>query len=164
MKQDDSSGQPWLHVVLVHPEIPPNAGAVGRTCVALGAKLWLVQPLGFRTDEKTLRRAGLDYWKHLDWEVVASLEVLDERIGESRRWLFTTKGLRSPYEVAFSKGDVLMFGSESRGLPPSLLAKYETQRLKIPTTSDVRSLNLSCSVAIAGFEAARQLDIFAAPG
>lgn len=149
----------WLHVVLVHPEIPPNTGAVGRTCVALGAKLWLVQPLGFRTDEKTLRRAGLDYWQYLDWEVVPSLEALDQRLGDARRWLFTTKGQASPYQVEFAKGDVLMFGSESRGLPPSVLQKYESQRIRIPTTGDVRSLNLSCSVAIAGYEAARQLSI-----
>lgn len=155
----EHNASPWLNIVLVHPEIPPNTGAVGRTCVALGAKLWLVQPLGFRTDEKTLRRAGLDYWKHLAWEVVPSLAELDERLGSARRWLFTTKGTQAPHDVAFAQGDVLMFGSESRGLPPSLFKRFPDSLLRIPTSGQVRSLNLSCSVAVAGFEAARQLRI-----
>jgi len=154
-----SGESPWLNVVLVHPEIPPNTGAVGRTCVALGAKLWLVRPLGFRTDAKTLRRAGLDYWQHLDWEILSGLDELESRLDLDRAWKLTTKGSRAPTEVSFSRGDVLLFGSESRGLPDRILARGEDRRLRIPTSGKVRSLNLSCSVAIAGYEAARQLGI-----
>jgi len=146
---------PLIHIVLHQPQIPPNTGAVGRTCVALGAKLWLVRPLGFRVDTKTLRRAGLDYWQHLDWEVVDHYEALDEHL-TGRRWLFTKKATRSYTDVSFQRGDALIFGSETEGLPASILGNQESA-LRIPIREEVRSLNLSCSVAIAGYEALRQL-------
>lgn len=148
-----------LHIVLYQPEIPHNTGSVGRTCVALGAKLWLVRPLGFQIDAKALRRAGLDYWKHLDWEVVDDWEDLLTKLPSQRMWLFTKRGDRGYLEADFTAGDALVFGSESNGLPESLTAAAEGRRLRIPTRPEVRSLNLSVSVAVAGYEASRQAGV-----
>jgi tRNA (cytidine/uridine-2'-O-)-methyltransferase len=148
--------KPLLHVVLHQPEIPYNTGSVGRTCVAVGAKLWLVRPLGFRVDDYYLRRAGLDYWEHLVWEAVDNWDELVVRLPQNRRWLFTKKAERSYLDVSYSRGDVLVFGSESAGLPDALLADYPNAPLRIPTRSDVRSLNLSNAVAVASYEALRQ--------
>lgn len=150
--------QPRLHIVLYQPEIPPNTGAIGRTCVAIGAKLWLVKPLGFQLSTKTLRRAGLDYWKYLHWETVTHWEELQEKLPSSRFWLFTKHGQTSYAQVAYQEGDVLVFGSESRGLPPKILEAHGPACLKIPMREDVRSINLSCSVAVASYEALRQFD------
>jgi tRNA (cytidine/uridine-2'-O-)-methyltransferase len=148
--------EPLLHVVLHQPEIPYNTGSVGRTCVAVGAKLWLVRPLGFRVDDYYLRRAGLDYWEHLNWQVVEHWNELVAQLPQSRRWLFTKKAQRSYTDVAYARGDTLVFGSESTGLPDSILAQHPTAQLRIPTRSEVRSLNLSNSVAVACYEALRQ--------
>src|SRR5438132_5743201 len=106
-----------LHVVLVEPEIAANAGAIGRTCVAVGAMLWLVRPLGFRLDDRQRRRAGLDYWEHLRWRVVDSLDEAVLAIGSDRLWSFTTRASRPYTAVRYEPGDALLFGSESRGLP-----------------------------------------------
>jgi len=149
--------EPKLHVVLYQPEIPPNTGAVGRTCVAVGAKLWLVRPLGFQVDAKTLRRAGLDYWQHLEWEAVDSYAHLEERLPANRRWYFTKKATNTYTTANFQHGDVLIFGSESNGLPPSLLQSQADHALRIPLRAEVRSLNLSCAVAVAAYEAIRQM-------
>ncbi len=144
-----------LHVVLFTPEIPYNTGSVGRTCVAVGAKLWLVRPLGFRVDDYYLRRAGLDYWQHLAWQVVDDWAELCANVPADRHWYFTKKAERLYTEPDYAEGDVLVFGCESRGLPDELLA--ESQRcLRIPTRPEVRSLNLSNSVAIAAYEVLRQ--------
>jgi tRNA (cytidine/uridine-2'-O-)-methyltransferase len=148
--------EPLLHVVLHQPEIPYNTGSVGRTCVAVGAKLWLVRPLGFRVDDYYLRRAGLDYWEHLNWQVVENWDELTSRLSRSRLWLFTKKAERSYLDVAYARRDVLVFGSESAGLPDSLLITHPDAQLRIPTRSDVRSLNLSNAVAVATYEALRQ--------
>jgi len=149
--------EPLLHIVLVQPEIPQNAGNIGRTCVALGAKLWLVRPLGFRIDQRQLRRAGLDYWQHLNWEVVDDWTTLRRRLPEPEPWLFT-KTAEQPYTAAaFRPGDLLVFGSESHGLPPSLLRGSADRCLRIPMRPEVRSLNLACSVGVAAYEAARQI-------
>lgn len=148
--------EPLLHIVLHQPEIPYNTGSVGRTCVAVGAKLWLVRPLGFRVDDYYLRRAGLDYWEHLAWQVVDNWDELATHLPGNRRWLFTKKATQSYVDVSYARGDVLVFGSESSGLPDSLLANYSTAQLRIPTRSDVRSLNLSNAVAVASYEALRQ--------
>ena len=150
--------EPILHVVLHQPEIPGNAGAVGRTCVAVGAKLWFVRPLGFRLSDKHMRRAGLDYWEHLDWEVVEDWETLLGRLPEPGRWPWLlTKSAGALYtDVRYEPGDVLVFGSETHGLPPSLLAAHPDRCLRIPIRPQARSLNLSVSVAIVGFEALRQ--------
>jgi tRNA (cytidine/uridine-2'-O-)-methyltransferase len=153
--------EPLLHVVLYQPEIPPNTGNIGRTCVAVGAKLWLVKPLGFQINEKELRRAGLDYWPHLEWEAVENWAELATKLAEPmtgrRLWLFTKTASR-PYTAArFQKGDVLVFGSESAGLPPELLTQYTAQTLRIPMRPEVRSLNLSATAAAAMYEAVRQI-------
>jgi len=148
--------EPVLHIVLHQPEIHYNAGAVGRTCVALGAKLWLVRPLGFRLDDRHMRRAGLDYWQHLDWEVADEWGAVAERLGDKRFWLFSKTAPRLYTEAQFEPGDVLVFGSESAGLPRSLLESHADRTLRIPTRPQVRSLNLSVSVGIVAYEARRQ--------
>lgn len=162
----DAENRPWypqsvsytprLHIVLHQPEIPPNTGAVGRTCLAVGAKLWLVRPLGFRIDAKTLRRAGLDYWRHLEWEVVDDFAEAKAKLAGRPLWCFTKKAERLYTEVQFQPGDVLVFGSETQGLPPSILDEHRDHLLRIPIRSEVRSINLSCSVAVAAYEAVRQ--------
>jgi tRNA (cytidine/uridine-2'-O-)-methyltransferase len=150
--------EPKLHIVLYQPEIPHNTGSVGRTCVAVGAKLWLVRPLGFRVDDYHLRRAGLDYWEHLEWEVVDDWAALLERLPGARLWLFTKKAEQTYTSVAFRPGDVMVFGCETSGLPSSLLEQYASRTLVIPIRPQVRSLNLSNCVAIATYEAQRQWD------
>jgi tRNA (cytidine/uridine-2'-O-)-methyltransferase len=148
--------EPALHIVLYEPEIPYNAGSVGRTCVAVGAKLWLVRPLGFRMDDYYLRRAGLDYWERLVWEAVDDWHALLAALPASRPWLFTKKAERSYWSADYEREDVLVFGSESAGLPESLLAAHPGRQLRIPMRADVRSLNVSNSVAVAAYEALRQ--------
>ncbi|MEO1495538.1 MAG: tRNA (cytidine(34)-2'-O)-methyltransferase [Planctomycetota bacterium] len=148
---------PLLNVVLYQPEIPFNTGSVGRTCVALGAKLWLVRPLGFRVDHHHLRRGGLDYWEHLDWEVVDDWPSLVDRLPADSHWRLTKKGARDYLTADFRRGDVLLFGPESRGLPDEILDAEDGRNLRIPTSPLVRSLNLSNSVAIVAYEARRQI-------
>ena len=152
--------EPCLHVVLYQPEIPHNTGSVGRTCVAVGAKLWLVRPLGFRVDDYYLRRAGLDYWEKLNWEVADDWEDLLRRLpAGSRPWLFTKSATQLYTKVEFKRGDVLVFGRESQGLPPALLAAHGERQLRIPCRSDVRSLNLSNAAAVVLYEAVRQWNL-----
>ena len=150
---------PVLHIVLLAPEIPHNTGSVGRTCVAVGAKLWLVRPLGFRVDDYYLRRAGLDYWEHLEWEVVDDWPTLQTRLPGVQPYLFTKTARRAYTEVVYRRGDVLVFGSESSGLPPALLAEHAERTLRIPIRPQVRSLNLSNAAAIVMYEALRQIKI-----
>jgi tRNA (cytidine/uridine-2'-O-)-methyltransferase len=149
--------QPRLHVVLHQPEIPYNTGSVGRTCVAVGAKLWLVRPLEFRVDDYYLRRAGLDYWEHLEWQVVDNWDELQATVASDRKWFFTKTAKRSYLNAPYQPGDTMVFGSESSGLPDSLLAEHPAEsQLRIPTRAEVRSLNLSNAVAVAAYEALRQ--------
>ncbi len=148
--------KPKLHIVLFQPEIPYNAGSVGRTCVAVGAKLWLVRPLGFRIDDYHLRRAGLDYWQHLEWEVVDDWQNLQAGLPSQSYWYLTKTASRLYTEVQFQPESVLVFGRESTGLPDELLAEHARECLRIPVRTDVRSLNLSNSVAIVAYEALRQ--------
>ena len=145
-----------LHIVLHQPEIPHNTGSVGRTCVALGAKLWLVRPLGFRLDDRYLRRSGLDYWQHLDWEAVDDFAALRARLPAARFWFCSKTGSVCCYDAAFVPGDALVFGSESQGLPERMLRADPDRCLRIPMQPDARSLNLSVSVAVVAFEAMRQ--------
>lgn len=148
---------PRLNIVLHQPEIPGNTGAVGRTCVGVNAKLWLVRPLGFRVDEKSLRRAGLDYWQHLDWEVADHWDDFLERVGETRIWFFSRFATRSYIDVEYQEGDTLVFGSETSGLPEKLTEANSGRLLRINTTEQIRSLNLATSAGVAAFEAVRQL-------
>ena len=153
--------QPLLHVVLYQPEIPPNAGNIGRSCVAVGAKLWMVKPLGFRIDEKELRRAGLDYWPHLEWEAVEHWDELAENLAAplaaGRMWLLTKTATRLHTDAAYQQGDILVFGSESSGLPPELIDQHSGQTLRVPMRPQVRSLNLSATAAVVMYEAVRQI-------
>ena len=150
---------PVLHIVLHEPEIPPNAGNVGRTCVAIAAKMWLVKPLGFKLDDYYLRRAGLDYWDELEWEVADSWADLQARLdaaGGRDRWFFSARATRPYTEVAYGRGDVLVFGRESKGLPRDLTAAHADRLLTIPSRPQVRSLNLANCVAVVAYEALRQ--------
>ncbi len=147
---------PILQIVLYQPEIPYNAGSVGRTCVAVGAKLWLVRPLAFQLEDRRLRRAGLDYWQHLDWEAVDDWDHLCRRLPDRTPWFFS-KTASIPYtHVEFQPGDELVFGSESQGLPASMLQANPDRCLRIPIHPNARSLNLSVAVGVAAFEAKRQ--------
>jgi tRNA (cytidine/uridine-2'-O-)-methyltransferase len=148
--------EPRLHVVLHAPDIPQNTGNVGRSCVAVGAKLWLVRPLGFRVDEKQLRRAGLDYWQHLEWEVVDDWQSLLERLPNRRFWFFSKTAEQLYTGVVYQPGDVLVFGSETLGLPPAMLSEQRERLLRIPIRPQVRSLNLASAAAVVIFEALRQ--------
>ena len=149
--------EPPLHLVLYQPEIPYNAGAVARTCVALGAKLWLVRPLGFQLDDKHMRRAGLDYWEHLDWEVVDDWEGLVAALPDSRHWYLSKTAKRHYTDVKYRRGDVFVFGSESLGLPRSMLEADPERCLRVPIRPQTRSLNLSVAAGIVAFETRRQL-------
>jgi tRNA (cytidine/uridine-2'-O-)-methyltransferase len=146
-----------FHVVLYQPEIPQNTGNIGRTCLAVGAKLWLVRPLGFRLDERHLRRAGMDYWPQLDYEVCDNLESVFEKLPESRVWCLTKTAQRLVWEADLRRGDILLFGSESSGLPPSVLEADPHRNLKLPMLDLVRSLNLASTVNTVVYEGVRQI-------
>ena len=148
--------QPLLNVVLYQPDIPQNTGNIGRTCVAVGAKLWLIRPLGFRLDEKHLRRAGMDYWQYLDWEAVDSWEDVHDRLPDSNVWCLTKFATRLVWDADFQPGDILLFGSESRGLPDRIREKQPGRNLKLPMTELVRSLNLASTANTVVYEAVRQ--------
>jgi tRNA (cytidine/uridine-2'-O-)-methyltransferase len=145
-----------FNVVLVEPEIPPNTGNIGRLCLATGSTLHLVKPLGFSIDDRTLRRAGLDYWKEVDVQLWDSFEDLRQSCESGSRFFFlTTKSTRAYYDVKFLAGDFLVFGRETKGLPESLLAAHPGDLLTIPMRG-TRSLNLATAVGIVLFEAMRQ--------
>ena len=144
-----------LHVVLVEPEIAANTGAIGRTCVAAGAMLWLVRPLGFHLDDRHRRRAGLDYWPHLSWKAVDHLDEVSEALGPDRLWYFSTKADRVYTAAPYRLGDALVFGPESRGLP-SRLIENSSRSVRIPIRAEARSLNLANATAIGLYEAVRQ--------
>ena len=143
-------------MILAEPEIAGNTGAIGRTCVALGAKLWLVRPLGFQMTDRHIKRAGLDYWPHLDWTVVDSLTEVADALGRDRLWSFSTKADRVYTSAEFAPGDGLVFGPESRGLPESWLVERPDRAVRIPIRPEARSLNLSTAVAIGLAEATRR--------
>lgn len=148
--------EPPLQVVLVEPEIPPNTGNIARSCAATGSRLHLVHPLGFDLSEKQLRRAGLDYWPHVDLHEHVSLEACLEK-PHRKVWYLSTKVDRPYTEADFGAGDMLVFGPETRGLPEAVLKEAGAQALTIPMqTHAVRSLNLATSVGIVLFEALRK--------
>ena len=128
-----------LHIVLYQPEIPENTGNIGRTCVAVGAKLWLVRPLGFRLDNRRLRRAGLDYWEHLQWEAVNDWDALRRRLSDRGYWFFSKTASQSYTRGWLCAGDALVFGSESQGLPRSLLEVNPDRCLRIPMAAESRA-------------------------
>ena len=145
-------------LVLLRPEIPHNTGAIGRLAVGLGVKLNLIRPLGFHLDDESIRRAGLDYWAHLDWKVHDTWEeyLASER---PRRFFFlSTHGERSLYDLKFEEGDALVFGNESSGLPRDFYTRYRDLLFKIPMPGEhARSINLANAVSIASYECYRQL-------
>ena len=146
-----------LHVVLVEPEIPQNTGNIARTCLAAGARLHLVEPLGFEIDGAALRRAGMDYWEKCDVRRWKNLEALRAEAGGARFFFLTTKGSNPYWDARFADGDYLVFGRETRGLPESLLVQEQEHLLTIPMSPAARSLNLATSVGIVLYEACRQL-------
>lgn len=145
-----------LNIVLVEPEIPPNTGNVARLCAATGATLHLVKPLGFEISDKHLKRAGLDYWDMLDIHIYENYAEFEEKNPVGKRYLATTKARRLYTEIQFEQGGYLLFGKETKGLPPEILARYPDTTLRLPMRSDARSLNLSNSVAVVVYEALRQ--------
>jgi tRNA (cytidine/uridine-2'-O-)-methyltransferase len=145
-----------FNVVLVEPEIPPNTGNVGRLCLATGSTLHLIEPFGFRLDDKQLKRAGLDYWNEVQVRTWKSLDDLQKAHGPPARYFFlTTKSKRPYHQVKFERGDFLVFGRETKGLAESLLVANADSCLTIPMQG-TRSLNLATAVAIVLFEAVRQ--------
>lgn len=151
-----SNANPILNIVLYQPEIPQNTGNIGRTCVAIGARLWLIRPLGFKVDDRSLKRAGMDYWQHLDWEVVDSWDEIRRRLPTAQVWCLTKTATRLVWEATFQRGDILLFGSESRGLPTSILQELPSRNLKLPMSDLVRSLNLASTANTVAYEAVRQ--------
>ena len=148
-----------IHIVFVEPEIPPNTGNIARSCAATGSVLHLVEPLGFSIDDKSVRRAGLDYWQFVNLEVHKSLKDFLEKYGDRNMYLVTTKGKQLYSEVAYKDGDMLLFGKETAGLPKDFIEKNQSKTVRIPMSKDarLRSLNLSNSANIILFEALRQL-------
>ena len=147
-----------VNIVLVEPEIPQNTGNIVRTAVATRSALHLIRPLGFEVSDKHLKRAGLDYWHLVDISYYDSFEELREKYKDNRFFFFTTKGRHRHSDVAFQDGDFLVFGKETKGLPEELLMQNEETCLRIPMFEQARSLNLGNSVAIALYEALRQMD------
>jgi tRNA (cytidine/uridine-2'-O-)-methyltransferase len=158
MSDESDRATPLLHVALVEPEIPPNTGNIARLCAATFTPLHLVGKLGFRTDDKAVRRAGLDYWSEVDIHYHLNIESLYATLRTARFLYFTTKGDRAYTSFDYAPGDCLVFGSETRGLPEDLLRANWERCLTIPMPNrKVRSLNLATAVGIVLYEALRQL-------
>ena len=147
-----------MHIILHQPEIPANTGNIGRTCVATGTTLHLIEPLGFHLDEKSIKRAGMDYWERLDVTRYINFEEFRERHPNAKIWYATTKAKRLYTEAVFGKDDFIMFGMESAGIPEELLVEHEETCIRIPMLDEIRSLNLSNAAAIVLYEALRQND------
>lgn len=146
-----------FNIVLVHPQIPPNTGSIARLCGATNCALHLVHPLGFSTDDKHLKRAGLDYWKFVEVIHWQSLEEFLQHQNERQLYFFTTKTTRSYTKAGFSKGDYLIFGKETKGLPEYILQHYHDRCYTLPmSNSHIRSLNLAMTAGIVVYEAIRQ--------
>jgi len=145
-----------MHIILHQPEIPGNTGNIGRTCVATGTPLHLIEPLGFRMDEKSIKRAGMDYWHQLEVHRYINFAEFQKMHPGAKIWMATTKARRAYTEVAYGPEDYLMFGKESAGIPEELLVENEEYCIRIPMLPAIRSLNLSNAVAIVLYEALRQ--------
>ena len=147
-----------FNIVLLEPEIPANTGNIGRTCVASGLRLHLIEPLGFIINDKNLKRAGMDYWKDLEWYLYDDYEDFLAKNPDSigRTYYATTKAHKTYADAEFKPGDYIMFGKESAGIPEEILVNHEEDCIRIPMLGDIRSLNLGNSVAIVLYEALRQ--------
>ena len=145
-----------LNIVLFEPEIPQNTGNIGRTCVATNTRLHLIEPLGFRLDEKSLRRAGMDYWKDLDVTTYIDFDDFMSKNPDAKIYMATTKAPNVYSEVNFEPDCYIMFGKESAGIPEEILVHHKENSIRITMVGDIRSLNLSNSVAIVLYEALRQ--------
>lgn len=145
-----------MHIILHQPEIPANTGNIGRTCAATGTSLHLIEPLGFRLNEKEIKRAGMDYWEHLDVTRYMNFEEFKSMHPGAKIWMATTKARHVYTDVTFHSDDFIMFGKESAGIPEEILVDYEETCIRIPMLPKIRSLNLSNSVAIMLYEALRQ--------
>lgn len=145
-----------INIVLFEPEIPANTGNIGRTCVATGARLHLIEPLGFRLDEKSLKRAGMDYWKDLDVTTYIDFNDFLEKNPNAKIYMATTKAPNVYTDVAYEPDCYIMFGKESAGIPEEILVNHKEESIRIPMVGDIRSLNLGNSVAIVLYEALRQ--------
>lgn len=145
-----------MNIVLLEPEIPQNTGNIGRTCVATGTRLNLIEPMGFKISEKEVKRAGLDYWEHLDVTVYDNYQDFLNRNSEAKIYMATTKGPRRYTDVSFESDCYIMFGKESAGIPEDILVENQETAIRIPMNPQIRSLNLSNSVAIVLYEALRQ--------
>lgn len=145
-----------LNIVLFEPEIPANTGNIGRTCVATNTRLHLIEPLGFRLDEKSLKRAGMDYWKYLDVTTYIDFHDFMEKNPDAKIYMATTKAPNVYTDVAYEPDCYIMFGKESAGIPEEILVHHKEESIRIPMSGDIRSLNLSNSVAIVLYEALRQ--------
>ncbi|MBD3917537.1 tRNA (uridine(34)/cytosine(34)/5-carboxymethylaminomethyluridine(34)-2'-O)-methyltransferase TrmL [Paenibacillus sp. PR3] len=147
-----------FHIVLVEPEIPANTGNIARTCAATGTHLHLVRPLGFRTDDATLKRAGLDYWYAVNLTYYDSFEEVKERFQGHRFFMASTRATHRYSDFEYKDGDLFVFGKETKGLPQQLLDDHPDTLIRMPMTDKVRSLNLANSAAIVVYEALRQND------
>ncbi|MEM5948288.1 tRNA (cytidine(34)-2'-O)-methyltransferase [Spirochaetia bacterium 38H-sp] len=145
-----------LSIVLFEPEIPQNTGNIARTCAATGVKLYLVEPLGFSLEDKYLKRAGLDYWPMVDLDVLKSWDEVESLLDKENFFLVSKFAERTYTEIAYPDDSILVFGSESRGLPDYIKEKYKERLIRIPMRSSARSLNLSNAVAIMAYEVLRQ--------
>ncbi|MGI6017573.1 MAG: tRNA (cytidine(34)-2'-O)-methyltransferase [Marvinbryantia sp.] len=145
-----------LNIVLLEPEIPANTGNIGRTCVATDTRLHLIEPLGFRLDEKSIRRAGMDYWDRLDVTRYINFEEFLEKNPGAKIYMATTKAQKCYTEVSYEPDCYIMFGKESAGIPEEILREHPDTAVRIPMVGDTRSLNLGNSVAIILYEALRQ--------
>ena len=145
-----------MNIVLLEPEIPANTGNIGRTCVATGTKLHLIEPLGCDISDKAVRRAGMDYWKDLDLAVYKNFEEFLEKNPGAKIYMATTKAEKAYTQVKYGPDDFIMFGKESAGIPEEILLKYRETCVRIPMIGEIRSLNLGNSVAIMLYEALRQ--------
>jgi tRNA (cytidine/uridine-2'-O-)-methyltransferase len=145
-----------LNIVLHEPEMPANTGNIGRTCVATGTKLHLIEPLGFQINDKMLKRAGLDYWEHLDYEVYDNFQDFLDKNPGAKIYMATTKAPTVYSEAAYEPDCYIMFGKESAGIPEEILVDYQETCVRIPMNPEIRSLNLSNSVAVVLYEALRQ--------
>ena len=145
-----------MDIALIEPEIPGNTGSIGRVCVGTGSALHLVGALGFDISERAVRRAGLDYWRNVDLRVEPDRGAWEAKMTGRRLWLFSTRGTQRYDQVAYQPDDVLVFGCETRGLPDDFVARHPDRLVYLPTTDQIRSLNLANTVTAALYEALRQ--------